>query len=121
MITSNDMCRRAGITYRQLDNWLRNDVLQTVDGINEPGSGAQRRFAADEAFVARACGDLVGLGMRLGPVRVVADQLRRLEPRTGRVFVDAGGGVSRYPWAMSSYVLDLDDLVRGLEDVLASR
>lgn len=118
MITSNDMCKRAGITYRQLDYWLRSGVIECIDGQVEPGSGRPRRYDADEAFVARACGDLVGLGMQLAQVMLVADQLRRWPDRRGRVFVDAGGGLSLAPLPVSCYVLDLDDLARGLEETM---
>lgn len=121
MITSREVCRRANITYRQLDYWLRLGVIH-CETDDLPGCGRQRGWSANEALLARVVGDLTSLGMKLDQCRHVLSQLRRTtEPLRGPVFIDRGGLCSREPVVGTSYVLDMDELQRGLEDALASR
>lgn len=121
MITSTEMTHRAGITYRQLDNWIRQGVIVTADGRNEPGSGRPRVFTGEEAVITRAVADLAVLGMALESCKHLAEQLRTMSDRHGHVFVDVAGGITRDVLGSACYVLDLDDLARGLADALASR
>ena len=47
MLTSTDLCERAGVTYRSLDYWVRPGAL--VPSVEADGSGSQRLFE-DEAL-----------------------------------------------------------------------
>jgi len=43
MKTSADLCRETGATYRQIDYWVRNDVIK-VENPEVSGSGTSRQF-----------------------------------------------------------------------------
>lgn len=45
--TSLEAAKAAGVTYRQLDYWLRTGAVKPTAEA-QPGSGNPRRFAADE-------------------------------------------------------------------------
>lgn len=45
-ISSMELCRRTGATYRQIDYWCSGDVISCV-GHNKPGSGNPREFNAE--------------------------------------------------------------------------
>ena len=40
--------KAAGITYRQLDYWLRTGMITLEEGPETPGSGHRRRFTTAE-------------------------------------------------------------------------
>jgi hypothetical protein len=42
-LSAPEACERAGITYRQLDWWIRNDAIPVTDDMDAPGSGHYRR------------------------------------------------------------------------------
>jgi len=69
---SMTLVREAGITYRQLDYWLRTGLL---DGQRDTGSGNTRDWAAAQVSKARVMGSLVRAG--IGPRRAagLADRL----------------------------------------------
>lgn len=46
-LSSYEVARAAGITYRQLDYWLRRRVIK-IDGLPQ-GSGMDRRFTREQA------------------------------------------------------------------------
>ena len=48
LFTSNEVAQAAGVTYRQLDYWLRTGWLN-IDG-NAHGSGSRREFTRAEAL-----------------------------------------------------------------------
>jgi len=61
-----EVCRLAGITYRQLDYWARNGSLRP--SISDcDGSGTNRLYSSDDVKKARAAGRLVHLGFRWVP------------------------------------------------------
>jgi hypothetical protein len=49
-LRSPQVCHAAGITYRQLDYWVRIDLLRPVNAA--VGSGSRRLFAIREAQIA---------------------------------------------------------------------
>lgn len=54
---------QLGISYRQLDYWVRRDFLRPEDA--SPGSGYARRWPAAELDVARRMGVLTKAGLPL--------------------------------------------------------
>lgn len=59
-IDSNAVAKLAGITYRQLDYWLRRGFVYVSDP--EPGSGYQRQFSLTESAQVIALSALVRIG-----------------------------------------------------------
>lgn len=45
-ISSMELCKRTGASYRQIDYWCRGDVFKPSNGHNSPGSGNPREFDA---------------------------------------------------------------------------
>jgi DNA-binding transcriptional MerR regulator len=45
LITSPEVCQLAGITYRQLDYWVRTEKIDCA--VDATGSGSQRLFYLD--------------------------------------------------------------------------
>ena len=65
---------RTGLSYRQLDHWIRCGVLRCHNGGR--GSGRWRLFAADEVRVGRALGVAASVGASLVVLRRVAEEMR---------------------------------------------
>jgi hypothetical protein len=90
--SSADLATRAGVSYRQVDHWVRQGLLHTVDPVE--GSGTVRRFRPVEVEVARAVVALraMGIGGGMGKdatrgadlVRRVAEAVRRRRARFTR-------------------------------------
>lgn len=58
-----EVCRLAGITYRQLDYWARNGSLKP--SIRDcDGSGTQRLYSSDDVKKAQVLAELLNLGIR---------------------------------------------------------
>ena len=47
MLTSLELCDKAGVTYRQLDYWQRADIIQCKFTNEYGGSGSRRYFNED--------------------------------------------------------------------------
>ena len=62
--SSAEVARLAGITYRQVDYWVRIGLLRTAEPVE--GSGTARRFAAVEVNVARVVAALHSAGVGEG-------------------------------------------------------
>lgn len=110
-ISSINLSRASGLTYRQCDYWIRVGVLQTMDGRDEPGSGAQRSFAPEEVTVACVLAALRDLNVPLDTLKRVAEQLRLFDEDgwTGTLYVDTNGWISRdQPNMHAAYVINLD-------------
>jgi hypothetical protein len=65
-----DLTKAAGITYRQLDVWIREGLVHPENP--EPGCGRQRVFTAPEFAVVRLMGVLVTAGLRPAAAAQVA-------------------------------------------------
>ena len=59
---SEQVAREAGISYRQLDHWIRRGWV-IPDGEASPGSGFPREWTDAEALVVRVMGRLVRAGL----------------------------------------------------------
>jgi hypothetical protein len=80
-LSSDEVRRLTGITYRQLDNWCHNGVLG--DAYKDPGSGTRRRFPLTTPFVVAVLGRVSEAlqeltGERSGSTRLYADIVRAL-------------------------------------------
>jgi hypothetical protein len=93
--TAYETADRAGISYRQLDYWTREDVLWPR--LRAQGSGSHRVFDAREVRVAQAVGELRELGASTQVCRVAAMHLRWMDEFSGRVFVARDGRMYREP------------------------
>ena len=74
-----EVCRLAGITYRQLDYWARLGHLEP--SIRDArGSGSQRLYSSDDVKKARAIAKLLHLGIRHGGLRpLLADPMGTIQ------------------------------------------
>jgi hypothetical protein len=78
-----EVCARAGITYRNLDYWVRCgyvDLDDTDETHRRPGSGYQRRFTAGDINRFATLGRLVRAGLTL---HAAVDITRQVEKETG--------------------------------------
>lgn len=88
-VGADEVLRAAGMTYRELDYWVRRGVLFARNPL--PGSGAPRRFPADEIPVACALVRLRAAGV---PLDLAAELSRHPVPDEGsRAAVRIGRGV----------------------------
>ena len=46
--STSEVALMAGVSYRQLDYWLRTGTIGFCDGIETPGSGMRRRWTTTE-------------------------------------------------------------------------
>lgn len=79
LFTAADVCGVAGISYRNLDYWLRSkhvDLEEDHERLRTPGSGYPRRFTLIEMQRFTVLGRLVRAGLR---VEVAAATVRKLE------------------------------------------
>lgn len=83
---------RAGITYRQLDYWLRTGVCRSAVEAN--GSGSRRRLTDRDVAVVQMVARLRELGVPLDTCRdVAATLIDRPESWSGHVLVTEQGEV----------------------------
>lgn len=83
LLSSIEVCRRARITYRQLDYWVRTGVVEpTVDA---RGSGTQRRFTPAVAEHVVTLARYLRMGLALDAARAAAED----------------------PWAFAEQALDM--------------
>jgi len=68
--TSPLVCRLAGVTFRQLDWWVRTGVI-SPEYQQASGSGTLRLFSAKDVLKVRAIRILRDMGISLGMVRSV--------------------------------------------------
>jgi hypothetical protein len=68
-----EVAARAGVSYRQLDHWIRQGWVPVPDGT--PGKGTPRVFTPEAEAVAVAMGDLVTAGCTASAASVLAPQV----------------------------------------------
>lgn len=92
--TSAEACNAAGISYRQLDYWARSGYVQ-LDTPATPGSGARRRWSAQQVAVLAVLGHVSGLVpiSRLAQLAAVLHDLPLEQWRDTVLLVDRAGGV----------------------------
>lgn len=105
---SIEVCRIAGISYRQLDYWTRCGVLLPPMAAN--GSGTQRAYSELELNVACVCAQLAKVGAGIAVMAEVSCTLRfmwEMEEVHGLAYVDPAGTVTDEPTA-ACWCIDLD-------------
>lgn len=107
---SPDFAAVSGLTYREVDYWVRRGVLRPV--VEARGSGSQRRFDPLEVRVAIVVRALRRMGAGLDVLAEVAVQLRERGDAGwhGWLFVDTHGLIRDSPCSMC-FVLDLDEIL----------
>ena len=81
VLIAGDVSALAGISYRQLDYWVRKGFLQPAPG--PEGSGRPRRWTAGEIELARTMGRLIRAGLPLETAHKVALSGERCEIAPG--------------------------------------
>lgn len=107
LISANEMTKRVGCTYRQLDYWVRNGVVAPVIGADGPGTG--RRFTERQVKIVRLVAGLASLGARQ-TVLLKAAMAAELIPECewlGMVYVDADGDLSAGHPGRTGWAIDL--------------
>lgn len=89
MLTTTEVGRRAGLSYRQLDYWCRIGLLRPKG--EGRGSGTSRRWTAREAAVVAVLAELVRAGRRPGELEGAALVLEHLPAWSGVLVVDGDG------------------------------
>lgn len=67
-MNSAEVCRRAGVSYRQLDHWIKMGYL--TPAVDAKGSGHPRTYSTEDAIVATVLKDYLACrqsGRPLGP------------------------------------------------------
>jgi DNA-binding transcriptional MerR regulator len=73
LFSAAEVCNLAGITYRQMDYWLRNGyIVRDRDEAVSPGSGMPRHFSQSEAEQFAVIAKLVRCGLRTDVAAVAA-------------------------------------------------
>lgn len=120
MLTTDQACKLAGISYKRADHWTRLGLV-FPEGEARPGSGIARRWSIDEMFVLLVVADLMRLGAGAEASGRVAEWLRMTgtSETSGRVFVSRDGWIVDEP-RESCYVLDLTALRATLDERAAA-
>lgn len=108
MISSQEICERAGCTYRQLDWWDRQRVIGPVRRAN--GNGTRRGWGAHQIATIALITELAALGATHDILRTVAQRTEawELEQWTGTVFVDPRGRISTMRGAAACWSVNLE-------------
>jgi hypothetical protein len=107
MISTAEMCKRTGATYRRVDYWTRQGVVcPTIDCA---GSGSRRKWAERQVRIVHMVSDLSNLGATEPVLKaaVRSIELWPLDEWWGVAYVDEDGVVSRSHPGGSCYVVDL--------------
>lgn len=78
MIGGTAFARRAGVSYRKLDYWARTGLLTPAAGSPTPGSGASRRYSAEQVPAAQILDRLMSIRDTHTNSSVVNDATRRI-------------------------------------------
>lgn len=109
MISSTEMCRRTGATYRQLDYWTRNGVVTPAQEPRLSGPGGRRAFSERQIRVVRLIRGLAALGATqhvLTRASLAADLIPECE-WFGTIYVDTDGDLTMTPPAAPAWSIDL--------------
>lgn len=79
MYTSDEACRLAGISYRQLDYWVRQAIIRPTQAAR--GTGSARRWSPTEVVQLRMMRELREAGVSLQKIRRAANWLKKALPK----------------------------------------
>ncbi len=128
-LTSREVTRLAGVSYRQLDFWIRGGLCDSLVDAETPGSGRQRLWSGDAPVVVRAISKLSGplsLDQIVGVVPAIragvrnGDEALWVAVRGSDVWIVPDGDVDRERLLLGGWTLTAISLVVDLR-VLASR
>lgn len=92
LLTSPEVCRLAGCSYRQLDYWTHEGVVAPTRPSS--GSGTVRGWTVEEAAIVRLLATMAKLGCQLPVLRNVITALRSFpELWSGKVLITADGAI----------------------------
>ncbi|HEX7464420.1 MAG TPA: MerR family transcriptional regulator [Actinomycetota bacterium] len=104
-----EVCRIAGISYRQLDYWARTGLVRPSVR-DAQGSGTQRLYSFQDLAQLKVIKKLLDTGVGLQQVRRAIGTLRELrEPATGTTLVSDGSRI----YAVESPEAVVDLLAKG--------
>ncbi len=104
-----EVCRIAGISYRQLDYWARTGLVRPSVR-DAQGSGTQRLYSFQDLAQLKIIKKLLDTGVGLQQVRRAIGTLRELrEPATGTTLVSDGSRI----YAVESPEAVVDLLAKG--------
>lgn len=92
-VSSKEAARLAGCTYRQLDYWMRREVLEPV--VSADGSGTRRLFDHRDVEALAAAADLSRYVPSTDAMRAVAKAVLREEISPGDFVWVRGRSVGR--------------------------
>lgn len=75
VVTASDLICQAGITYRQMDYWVRTGRLTPVPTDDTFGSGYPRHFPLAQVRLARTMRQLLDAGVTVPVAHTAAQQL----------------------------------------------
>jgi len=107
------VCRIAGITYRQLDYWAREELVEPSVQ-NAKGSGTHRLYSFRDVLVLKAMKRLLDTGVSLQKIRAAADFLRARGVNDLAQVTLMSDGTTVYECTSDNEVIDL---VRGGQGV----
>lgn len=94
--SSAEVCRVAGVTYRQLDGWCRHGVV--APSVPARGTGSCRRFSGRDLLIVEAVARMSALGAEYSALRALSVALRAADlealpiacfvTTAGRVYID---------------------------------
>jgi DNA-binding transcriptional MerR regulator len=105
-LSSRQVCEAVGITFRQLDYWVRQGTL-VPSNAQAKGSGTQRRWSVDDAEQAAMLRVVLDMGIGARLVRKAVETAREAEGRRWLVVWEAKGAGAA---ARAVDHLDLDEL-----------
>lgn len=107
MLSSTEVLKRVGCTYRQLDYWCREGVITPT--VEATGNGSRRRFSERQVRILRLIHGLAGLGAKHA-VLLKAAMAADLIPHDewfGVIFVDTEGDLASYAPGSPAWAIDL--------------
>lgn len=73
--SSKEVLRLTGATYRQLDTWIRDDVVR-VTGVSASGKGSRRLFTFADVLEVKVVVSFTRNGVKLGMLKETIQHLR---------------------------------------------
>ena len=107
MISSTEVCKLVGCSYRQLDYWSRNSVI--VPALDAHGSGRPRGFTQRQVRVIAMINDLAALNAPGKVLRgaALSAELMPLADWIGTGFVDDVGHLTKTHPGGACWAIDL--------------